>query len=56
MPVAFKSAAPANFEMAIEVTAIGKFDGRIFRADNLLVKCPTKYQGTEAETKSYPAQ
>ena len=51
MPVVFKSARPANFEMAIEVTAIGHYDGQIFRADNLLVKCPTKYQGTE--TKSY---
>jgi cytochrome c-type biogenesis protein CcmE len=51
MPVTFTAARPANFEMATEITAIGKYDGQIFRAKNLLVKCPTKYQGTE--TKSY---
>lgn len=54
MPVRFTAARPANFEEAIEVTAIGKFDGRVFQADNLLVKCPSKYQGTE--TKEYGAQ
>lgn len=53
MPVSFTAARPANFEMAVEVTPIGHFDGQVFRADNLLVKCPTKYQGTE--TKSYAA-
>lgn len=55
MPVTFTAARPANFEMAVEVTAIGRYDGQVFRADNLLVKCPTKYQGTETETKSYSA-
>jgi cytochrome c-type biogenesis protein CcmE len=54
MPVAFTSARPPNFQMALEVTAQGKFDGQTFRATNLLVKCPTKYQGTE--TKSYAAR
>ena len=54
LPVAFTSARPPNFQMALEVTAQGKYDGQIFRATNLLVKCPTKYQGTE--TKSYTAR
>ena len=54
MPVAFTATRPANFEMATEVTAIGTFDGTTFRANNLLVKCPTKYQGKET-TKSYTA-
>ncbi len=54
MPVSFTQARPPNFEMAIEITAIGKYDGQIFRAKNLLVKCPTKYQGTE--TKSYSSK
>jgi cytochrome c-type biogenesis protein CcmE len=53
MPVRFTAAAPANFNMAVQVTAIGKYDGQVFQANNLLVKCPTKYQGTE--TKSYSA-
>ncbi|MES2461543.1 MAG: cytochrome c maturation protein CcmE [Armatimonadota bacterium] len=51
MPVRFTSAAPANFAMAIQVTAIGKVNGDTMEAKNLLVKCPTKYQGTE--TKEY---
>lgn len=54
MPVSFTSARPPNFEMALEITAIGKYDGQTFRAKNLLVKCPTKYQGTE--TKSYSSK
>lgn len=51
MPVVFNSTRPANFEDAIEVTAIGSYENGTFQADNLLVKCPTKYKGTE--TKSY---
>lgn len=51
MPVRFTAARPSNFEEAIEVTAIGKYNGQVFEADNLLVKCPSKYQGTE--TKEY---
>lgn len=54
LPVAFTSARPPNFQMALEVTAQGKFDGQTFRATNLLVKCPTKYQGTE--TKEYKSR
>jgi cytochrome c-type biogenesis protein CcmE len=53
MSVVFEQAKPANFEQAIEVTAIGRYDGATFRADRLLVKCPSKYQGTE--TKEYGA-
>lgn len=51
MPVVFGHTKPANFMMAIEITAIGRFEGGAFQADKLLVKCPSKYQGTE--TKSY---
>lgn len=50
MPVVFTSTKPANFAEAIEVTAIGSYDGNKFQADNLLVKCPSKYQGTETKT------
>jgi len=56
MPVTFTRAKPQNFEEAVEVTAIGKFDGKIMRADNLLVKCPSKYQGTETKEYGAPTQ
>jgi cytochrome c-type biogenesis protein CcmE len=37
---------PANFEQAISIVAIGRYDQaeQAFLADDLLVKCPSKYQ------------
>lgn len=37
---------PANFEHAISIVAIGRYDRgeQAFVADDLLVKCPSKYQ------------
>lgn len=49
IPVAFSDVRPPNFEMATQITAIGAYDGQTFQADKLLVKCPSKYQGTDAE-------
>ncbi|MDX1931691.1 MAG: cytochrome c maturation protein CcmE [Capsulimonadales bacterium] len=54
LPVSFTATKPANFSMATQITAIGTYDGAVFRAKNLLVKCPTKYQGKESE-KTYSA-
>lgn len=51
LPVEFRGPRAANFEQAMQITAIGQYDGTTFQAKNLLVKCPTKYQGTE--TKQY---
>ncbi len=56
--VRYHGVKPANFEDAISIVAIGRYDAEAseFRADNLLVKCPSKYQGLEeggTETKSY---
>lgn len=51
LPVVFRHTMPANFLLAIEITAIGRWEKDQFAADRLLVKCPSKYQGTE--TKSY---
>ena len=56
MPVAFKFAKPSSFNEAINITAIGEYKGGEFAAENLLVKCPSKYQGKEAEEKSYAAK
>ncbi|NJN16086.1 MAG: cytochrome c maturation protein CcmE [Oscillochloris sp.] len=37
---------PANFEQAISIVAIGRYDNaeQALMADDLLVKCPSKYQ------------
>jgi cytochrome c-type biogenesis protein CcmE len=52
--VRYHGLRPANFEDAISIVAIGRYDPRAkeFAANKLLVKCPSKYQGTEVE-KTY---
>jgi cytochrome c-type biogenesis protein CcmE len=47
--VAYRGRRPINFEEATSIVAIGSFDGRVFQARKLLVKCPSKYQGTEIQ-------
>ncbi len=46
LTVVYPHTKPGNFEQAISVVAIGKYDHRSdqFVADQLLVKCPSKYQ------------
>jgi cytochrome c-type biogenesis protein CcmE len=46
MTIVYSQTKPANFEQAISVVAIGKYDKTTeqFMADQLLVKCPSKYQ------------
>ncbi len=53
LAVRYEGLKPANFEDAISIVAIGRYDAasREFEADQLLVKCPSKYQG--AEVKKY---
>jgi cytochrome c-type biogenesis protein CcmE len=49
LPVTYRDVKPANFEDAVSIVAIGKFQADGFRAEKLLVKCPSKYQGEEVE-------
>jgi len=44
--VSHNGAKPLNFEHAEQVVALGKFDAvkKIFIADKILVKCPSKYK------------
>lgn len=44
--VVYSQPKPANFEQAISIVAIGHYDQAqsVFLADELLVKCPSKYQ------------
>jgi cytochrome c-type biogenesis protein CcmE len=55
MKVVYRGVKPGNFEEALSVVAIGRWDGGAgaLEAEKLLVKCPSKYQGVEAETKEY---
>jgi cytochrome c-type biogenesis protein CcmE len=54
MRVRYKGIKPANFEEAISIVAIGRYDEKAkeFEAEKLLVKCPSKYQGSEVKTYS----
>ena len=48
MRVAYHGPVPGNFKEATLVVAVGRFkDGRL-EAENLLVKCPSKYQGLDS--------
>jgi cytochrome c-type biogenesis protein CcmE len=51
MPVEYRGVIPGNFDQAVSVVAIGKFEGDHFEAEQLLVKCPSKYQA-EAENQA----
>ena len=44
--VVLDGAKPNNFEMATEVVAKGRFKDGYFHANELLTKCPSKYEGT----------
>jgi cytochrome c-type biogenesis protein CcmE len=52
--VRYQGLKPANFEEAISIVAIGRYDEgeKEFHAEKLLVKCPSKYQGAEVKTYS----
>ncbi len=54
IPVRYDGLKPANFEDAISIVAIGHYDKATaeFAANQLLVKCPSKYQGAEVKTYS----
>lgn len=49
LPVTYRDVKPANFEEAVSIVAIGRFQSGAFQAEKLLVKCPSKYQGEEVE-------
>ena len=43
--VVLDGAKPNNFEMAVEVVAKGRFKDGYFHANEILTKCPSKYEG-----------
>ncbi len=51
MPVEYRGVIPGNFDQAVSVVAIGRYQGDHFEAQQLLVKCPSKYQA-EAERQA----
>ena len=45
MPVLYDGVKPGNFEEATQIVAIGSYHDDAFHAEQILVKCPSKYQG-----------
>ena len=43
--VQYNGFKPGNFEQAATVVCVGAFKDTAFVANNILVKCPSKYQG-----------
>lgn len=54
LQVSYKGVRPGNFDQATQIVAIGDYKDQVFQADQLLVKCPSKYQGEEVQ--SYKAE
>ena len=46
--VLYNNPKPPNFEDAESVVVEGAWDGDVFRAEHILVKCPSKYNDTRA--------
>ncbi|MCZ2355378.1 MAG: cytochrome c maturation protein CcmE [Bacteroidia bacterium] len=45
--VIYRDPKPANFEQADKVVIIGKYQGDVFEAEKILMKCPSKYNHQE---------
>jgi cytochrome c-type biogenesis protein CcmE len=49
--VVLDGAKPNNFELAKSVVAKGRYKDGCFHANELLTKCPSKYEGDESAVK-----
>lgn len=47
MEVYYRGVRPGNMRQATHCVATGQWEGDHFRAQSLLIKCPSKYQGAE---------
>jgi len=45
MTIVYDGTMPGNFDQAEKVVCVGRFKDGQFHADELLLKCPSKYQG-----------
>lgn len=47
--VVYNGAKPQDFERSEQIVVIGKIDGDEFHCKQILMKCPSKYNGSEAD-------
>ena len=50
--VELKDTKPQDFDKAERVVIIGKLDGDVFKAQEILMKCPSKYNNNKVETSA----
>jgi cytochrome c-type biogenesis protein CcmE len=56
MTVLYDGVKPGNFEEATQIVAIGSYHDDAFWAEQLLVKCPSKYQGLPDDVSDHGAE
>ena len=56
MTVLYEGVKPGNFEEATQIVAIGSYSDGAFHANQLLVKCPSKYQGIEDDPNTHQSE
>ncbi len=49
MKVLYNGSKPQDFEKSEQVVVVGKYNGNDFIAKEVLMKCPSKYNGNEAQ-------
>ena len=56
LTVHYDGVKPGNFEEAVQIVAVGTYQQGVFKAEQLLVKCPSKYQGLEDDIREYGSE
>jgi cytochrome c-type biogenesis protein CcmE len=54
MNVVYKGPKPGNFEQAESVVCIGKWNGDVLQSEQILVKCPSKYESEYPGATEHP--
>lgn len=55
--VHFKGSKPQDFEKSEQVVLIGNYNGQVFVAEKILMKCPSKYNdGQQGEMQEFNAE
>ena len=54
LPVEYHGVVPGNFDQATSIVAIGRYQAGTFQAEQLLVKCPSKYQAEAEKGAKHP--
>lgn len=54
--VVYNNARPNNFELAESIVVKGRVEEGVLHADEILTKCPSKYEGNADGLKQHPAE